>query len=90
MDRAWLRKVIRDISTFGQIGFSIITPPVVLGGLGYLLNVRFNIGAWIVILAIFLGIITGFFTAAKTIAIVLAKNTKEKEENSTINFRNHY
>ena len=90
MDRTWIRKVIRDISNFGQIGFSMITPPIILCGIAYFLNDKYNIGQVYIILALIIGILTGFVSALKVVSVVLAKATKEQKENSTISFNKHF
>ena len=48
----------------GQLGFSLVAPPVVLGFAGFWLSNRFDIGSWISWLFIAIGIMTSVSTAA--------------------------
>ena len=50
-------KIARMIALFGQLGFTIVTPPVVLALGAYALQRRFSLGSWIMLLAIFLGLL---------------------------------
>lgn len=89
VDKAWLRKALQDISMYGQIGFTIVVPPVVLCLIANWLMKRFHIGHWLLIAAIILGILCAFTSIYKICCGFLLKNTKEKDENRKISYRKH-
>ena len=49
-------KIARMLALFGQLGFTIVTPPIVLALLAHWLQDRFSIGSWVMVLAIVLGL----------------------------------
>lgn len=89
MDRSWLRKALQDISTFGQIGFQVVVPPVLLCLLANWLRRKFDLGYWVIFTAIVVGLLSAFTTIYKLCLYFLAKNTKEKDKNRNISYQKH-
>ncbi len=89
IDKAWLKKALQDISMYGQIGFTIVVPPVILCLIANWLMKRFGIGHWLLIAAIVLGMLCAFTSIYKICYTFLAKSTKDKEENRKISYRKH-
>lgn len=59
----YLQEVMKGMVMVGQLGFSLVTPPLLLGALGLWLKNRFGLGSWIVLLMLFIGIMTLISTA---------------------------
>ena len=55
---SFLQKLFRGIALVGQLGFSLITPPVVLLWLAHWLQNKYHLGVWITIVALILGLLT--------------------------------
>ena len=53
-----LERLARAISFVGQIGFSLVTPPLVLIWLARLAQTKLGWGAWVMISAFVVGLIT--------------------------------
>ena len=53
-----LFKVARAVAILGQLGFTLITPPVLMALFGWWLTVRFRLGVWVIVLTLLLGLIT--------------------------------
>ena len=60
-------KFMRGITFVSQLGFMIVTPPLVLVYLAYQLQVRVGVGPWVMILAIIIGILSAVSGAMSTI-----------------------
>lgn len=54
-----LERLAKAISFVGQVGFSLITPPLVLIWLAKLAQDRLGWGTWVMLAAIVVGLITG-------------------------------
>jgi len=61
---SWM-KLVRAVTLLGQFGFTFITPPVVMGVLGWWLQSRFGLGTWIMLICLLLGLMTSFATALR-------------------------
>lgn len=59
----FLLKLAREATVLGQLGFSLVTPPVILALLGWWITERFGLGAWVMAIAILLGILTSAASA---------------------------
>lgn len=70
-----LERLARAISFVGQIGFSLITPPLVLIWLARLAQTKLGWGAWVMIVAIVVGLITGLTSVWR-----LARGFSESEQ----------
>ena len=51
-------KLMHAVTLLGQFGFTFITPPVVMGLLGWWLQSRFGLGTWIMLICLLLGLMT--------------------------------
>lgn len=74
---------------FTQLGLSVVVPLAGFAWLGVWVRQRFDLGAWVVIVGIVLGIICavdGLRTSLKTMDR-MAKD--EKEENPPVSFNDH-
>jgi len=89
MDRKWLGRVIKDLARFGQMGMYVVVPPIIMGLIGIWLQKKFNLGAWVILVSIILGLLSAFTSVAKICLGVLAKNTKEEPKNKVISYRKH-
>lgn len=58
-----MQKIFRGIALVGQLGFSLITPPVALLWLAQYLQQRYALGLWLTLLALVIGLLTSFSTA---------------------------
>ena len=71
-----MQKLCRGIALVGQLGFSLITPPVVLLWLAHWLQTKYNLGVWVTILALILGLLTSASTALQFHRKLTAKKAK--------------
>lgn len=74
----------------GQLGLSVAVPPAVFIFLGIWLRNRFDLGNWVVIAAVILGVICavdGLRTSLKTMAR-MAQDKNEKPP--TVSFNDHH
>ena len=78
-------KLLRGIALVGQLGVSIITPPVVLVLLAQWLMEKHGWGLWVMVAAIIIGLLTAFSGAWRTLKKLLPRN----ETNKTV-FNQHY
>lgn len=82
-----LERLARAISFVGQIGFSLVTPPLVLIWLARLAQTKLGWGAWVMIAAIVVGLITGL-TSAWRLARGFSESEKSKKPEGR-NFNDH-
>ena len=75
---SFMQKLCRGIALVGQLGFSLITPPVVLLWLAHLLQSKYGLGVWITIVALILGLLTSASTALQ----FYRKLTAKKDSNT--------
>ena len=73
-----LQKIIRGVSVVGQLGVSIVVPPLVFIYLARLLTEKCGWGVWIVAVGIFLGILTAFCSARSLLRRFI--RSQEKDE----------
>ena len=71
-----MQKLFRGIALVGQLGFSLITPPVVLLYLAHWLQTRYALGLWVTVLALILGLLTSVSTALQFYRTLTAKKDK--------------
>lgn len=62
--KSWLR-FARMAVVFGQLSFTLITPPVLMTLLGWWLSSRFAIGVWVIAVFLLLGLVTAGATARR-------------------------
>lgn len=89
VDKKWLRKALQDVSTFGQMGFTIVVPPVMLCILANFLVRKFNFGPGLIIAALVIGLLCSFTSIYKLCRFYLYKNTRDSDKDSTISYRKH-
>lgn len=82
-------KLARMFALFGQLGFTIVTPPVVLVLGAYALQRRYSLGSWIMLLAIVLGLMAAASGAYQLYRRVISSEKKKKEEDHTVVFYKH-
>lgn len=51
-------KVVRAITLVGQLGFTLLTPPVALLLLAWWLQDRFGLGSWVMVVGLLFGLVT--------------------------------
>lgn len=81
-------KIARMLALFGQLGFTVVTPPIVLALVANKLQQKFSLGSWIMILAIVLGLVAAASGAYGYYRRVMAFEKKNKEKTTTVYF-NH-
>ena len=72
-----IQSILHGVMFVGQIGFSAITPPLVLVYLAHLAVRKFDWGEWVIIAAIIVGIITAFSGVYRIVRLFLADEKKE-------------
>lgn len=85
-------KLARTVAVFGQLGFALITPPVLMALFGWWLNARFSLGVWVIAVLLLLGLVTAGATARrlwKKLQSSMAgkAEAEETKERSAIYFR---
>ena len=73
-----MQKLFRGIALVGQLGFSLITPPVVLLWLAHWLQTKYQLGVWITVLALIFGLLTSVSTALQFYRKITAKKDKNQ------------
>lgn len=73
-------KLFRMVLTFGQLGFTLITPPMVLALLGWWLQDRFDLGPWVVLVAIVVGLVTAGTSAVQFFRRIQSARKREEPE----------
>ena len=76
--RSWM-KLVRTVTLLGQFGFTFITPPVVMGLLGWWLQDRFGLGVWVMLICLLLGLMTSFAGALRFYRRVMLQIGKRAE-----------
>ena len=72
-------KLLRGIVLVGQLGFTLITPPVVMALLADWLQNRFGLGTWVMLLAILVGLLTAGASAGTFYRRTIASVRKKEE-----------
>lgn len=80
-----LTKVFQSILLVGQIGFSLITPPLVFVWLARLAQSRLGWGTWVMVAAIVAGILTGIASVYRTILPLLKERGGDKPNGRAFN-----
>lgn len=78
-----LQQIIRGVMLISQLGFSIITPPLVLVWLAHLAQTRLGWGSWVMIAAILVGLVTAFCSAWRTVRPLLTADSHAKNPQNT-------
>jgi len=82
-------KALRDLSWLTQLGFSLVTPPLVLVWLCSWLQRRFSIGPWLSIVGLIVGLLTAVCTAYQFYDHTKKRWEKEPKPPRRISFREH-
>lgn len=82
-----LVKIARLVALYGQLGFTIVTPPVVMALLGHWLQRRFSLGGWIMAVSLVLGLAAAASGAWGFYRRVTAAEKQKKTE--TVVFYHH-
>ena len=80
-----LERLARAISFVGQVGFSLITPPLVLIWLARLAQTRLGWGTWVMIAAIIVGLITGLTSVWRLMRGFSKSEEQKKPEGRSFN-----
>ena len=73
-------KIARLIAMFGQLGFTLITPPVVMALLAWWLQSRLGWGSWIMIVFLLIGLATSGVSAYQFYLRVMSNVDKKDRE----------
>lgn len=88
-----LFRLAREVAVLGQLGFTLITPPVLMALLGWWITDRFGLGVWVMVLAIVLGLVTSAASAWRLWKHYQASNAKkadaEKETDRPVVYYRH-
>jgi hypothetical protein len=72
----------RGLFLLTQLGFSIMTPPLLFLFLAHWASERFSLGAWIYLVAILVGLTTAF-SSARELVRPLCKPSRKQNDDST-------
>lgn len=81
-------KFLNHLMWISQLGFSILTPLVLCIGIAYWLQNKFNLGAWIMVLGIVLGL-GAAASAAWSFSRIVSRQAEKKKKDETISFNSH-
>ena len=84
-----LQKIIKEIAFVGQIGFSVMTPPVIMAVLGYWLSGKLGTGPWLTMVFILIGLATSAATGYSFYKKVMKRSEADDKKDRTISFRDH-
>ena len=84
-----LQKIIRDAAFAGQLGVSLITPPILLAFFGWYISNKLGIGSWITVVFILLGLATSFAIAYNFYKKAQKRFFKDDKKDKSISFREH-
>lgn len=82
-------KFFKDLIWITQLGLSIVVPLFLFTQGSVWLRNRFDLGVWIVILGLVLGLYSAFSAARVFARIYLPKEKDEKKDVSPISFHEH-
>ena len=81
-------KLVRTVTLLGQFGFTFITPPVVMGLLGWWLQSRFGLGTWVMLLCLLIGLISAGTSGYRFLKRVLVSDHRKALEEEKEQVRN--
>lgn len=82
-------KFLKDLVWITQLGFSIVIPLVLFTQGAVWLRDRYDLGVWIVLLGLGLGLYSAFSAARAFARIYLPKKDPKKEDEPPISFHEH-
>ena len=74
---------------YGQLGFTIVTPPIVMALLGHWLQTRFSLGSWVMLLCLAVGLTASASGAYGFYRRVVGAEKKKKKPTETVVFYHH-
>ena len=83
------QKIIRAVSLVGQLGFMVITPPLVLIYLAHLLQTRCGWGVWVMLAAIVVGLVCAGCSVVNFCRRLLSSEQKRGDTPSSTGFNRH-
>lgn len=83
-----LNQIMQGIALVGQLGFGMITPPLVLIWLAELAQTRLGWGMWVMVAAILTGLVTAAVSTWNTVRRLLVKND-EGSAKKGVSFNDH-
>lgn len=86
MNNKGFREIFKKLPLVGQLGISLVMPLLLCFLLAYWLAKRFEIGGWIYIPALILGLGASFMTAYK---VYISSVDKSKEDDKPVAFNRH-
>lgn len=73
-----MERLVRAITLVGQIGFSLVTPPLVLIYLAHLAQTRLGWGTWVMVTAIVVGLMTGASSVWRMVRQLAREQTRDE------------
>ena len=72
-------RIARLVVAFGQLGFTLITPPVVMSLVGWWLQSRFGLGTWVMLVCLAIGLLTAAASAWQFYLRVMEPERKKEK-----------
>ena len=86
--KSW-SKLIRGVSMVGQLGFLVVTPPLVLLYLADLMQRRFGWGVWVSVAAIVIGLIAAASSVWNFLKKSLRLDDRQTKDEPPSSFNEH-
>lgn len=84
-------KILQGVSLLGQLGFTLITPPLLLVLLGHWLQARFLLGSWVMVVCLIVGLLSSGMGAynfyRRVLASVRRRDEAEQEEKPVVFYK---
>lgn len=77
--------IAKMIALYGQLGFTIVTPPIVMALVCHQIQVHMSLGGWVMVVGILLGLAASASGAYRFYRRVTA--TEKKKENDIVYYR---
>ena len=82
-----LLAIAKQVALYGQLGFTIVTPPIVMALVCYEICRRTSLGGWVMLVGILLGLTASVSGAYRFYHRVTAAEKKAKKENDIVYYR---
>ena len=89
MKSSFFQTIIKGLTIVGQLGIDIVVPPVLLAFIARKICERFNMGEWVIVLAVIIGILTAIASTISYFRKIVIDSHKEAEQIKTVSFRKH-
>ena len=86
--QSW-QKLLRGISMVGQLGFLIVTPPLVLLYLAHLLETCCGWGVWVSVAAIVVGLLAAAASVRSFLIKTLRLDDRQRKDDGPSSFNDH-